>query len=693
MPPTYFPLRWESTGDQWWYASPIDWAAANGHYDLVRQLLRIDGNHLIKLTSLRRIRRLEMVWDDEEQFHDVAKCRSDVSRKLLMESESKQGKNSLIRAGYGGWLIYTAASAGDLAFVQELLVRNPLLVFGEGEYGVTDILYAAARSKNSEVFRILYDFAVSPRFSTRRQGGLEEHIREIPAAYKWEMMNRGVHAAARGSNLKILKDLLADCSDVLACRDAQGSTILHAAAGRGQVEVVEYLVQTFPIINSVDHQGNTALHIAASRGQLAAVEALIAASPSSISLRNNAGETFLHKAISGFQTPAFRRLDRQIDLLKNVICGKVLNMDDIINARNNDGRTALHMAATGNVHSDLVQLLMTARSIDLNVRDFDGMTPLDYLKQNTHSASADMLIRQLISAGGIFGCHDYNTRKAIASQLKLQGIGSSPGTSFRVSDNEILLYTGIEHASDTIPDHGSAGMSSSSVGLSPYDSTNENRNRSNRNSSSTVKKSGSVNSAAQRLKSVFHWPRIKDKKKKENSKKQIDEGFIEESHKKYSSSDETLTPLRQRFFKPLALPNNKRTLSVRSNQSSPSTKKKHATGLMRGVTQGMPHIAIPAIPHRSRSSSFSKSSLSSPNSAEKQKGICFDSDGAGPSSSSNQAIDSETRNNLGKQSLVDRKLRSQYFCFGAGSLIGRTTVSKQQQQQSQSYKLPVVSVS
>lgn len=242
MPPTYFPLRWESTGDQWWYASPIDWAAANGHYDLVRQLLRIDGNHLIKLTSLRRIRRLETVWDDEEQFHDVAKCRSEVSRKLLLESESKKGKNSLIRAGYGGWLIYTAASAGDLGFVQELLERNPLLVFGEGEYGVTDILYAAARSKNSEVFRILYDFAVSPRFSTGRGGVLEEHIGEIPAVYKWEMMNRGVHAAARGGNLKILKDLLADCSDVLACRDAQGSTILHAAAGRGQVEVIFIII-------------------------------------------------------------------------------------------------------------------------------------------------------------------------------------------------------------------------------------------------------------------------------------------------------------------------------------------------------------------------------------------------------------------------------------------------------------------
>ena len=237
MPPTYFPLRWESTGDQWWYASPIDWAAANGHYDLVRELLRIDGNHLIKLTSLRRIRRLETVWDDEVQFDDVAKCRSKVARRLLVECESKRGKNSLIGAGYGGWLMYTAASAGDLGFVQELLERNPLLVFGEGEYGVTDILYAAARSKNSEVFRLLFDFAVSPRFLTGKGGEMVEHIGEIPSVYKWEMMNRAVHAAARGGNLNVLKELLADCSNILAYRDVQGSTILHAAAGRGQVEV------------------------------------------------------------------------------------------------------------------------------------------------------------------------------------------------------------------------------------------------------------------------------------------------------------------------------------------------------------------------------------------------------------------------------------------------------------------------
>ncbi|CBI27551.3 unnamed protein product, partial [Vitis vinifera] len=374
MPPSYFPLRWESTGDQWWYASPIDWAAANGHYDLVRELLHLDTNLLIKLTSLRRIRRLETVWDDEEQFDDVARCRSQVARKLLRECQTKRGHNSLIRAGYGGWLLYTAASAGDVGFVKELLQRDPLLVFGEGEYGVTDIFYAAARSKNSEVFRLLLDFSISPG---------------------------AVHAAARGGNLEILKELLHDCTDVLVYRDMQGSTILHTASGRGQVEIVKGLLESYDIINSTDNQGNTALNVAAYRGYLTVLEVLILASPSSIFLTNNYGDTLLHMAVAGFRSPGFRRLDRQIELMKQLLRGKIVNMEDIINAKNNDGRTALHMAVIGNIQSDVVELLMTVPSINLNIRDADGMTPLDLLKQRPQSASSEILIKELISAGGI----------------------------------------------------------------------------------------------------------------------------------------------------------------------------------------------------------------------------------------------------------------------------------------------------
>ncbi|XP_043706233.1 espin-like [Telopea speciosissima] len=653
MPPSYFPLRWESTGDQWWYACPIDWAAANGHYDVVRELLHLDTNQLIKLTSLRRIRRLETVWDDEAQFKDVAKCRSQVARKLFVECQSKRGSNSLIRAGYGGWLLYTAASAGDLGFVKELLDRDPLLVFGEGEFGVTDILYAAARSRNSGVFRLLFDFAVSPRCLMNSGGEMEEQPNEVPSVFRWEMVNRAVHAAARGGNLEILRELLADCTDGLAYRDIQGSTILHAASGRGQVEVVKYLVASFDNITSTDNQGNTALHMAAYRGHLDVLDTLILASPSSVSLKNNGGDTFLHMAVAGFRTPGFRRLDRQIELMKQLVCGKIMNMQDVINIRNHEGRTALHMAVLENIHSNLVELLMRIPSIDLNIRDVYSMTPLDLLRQRPKSALSELLIKQLISAGGISNCQDYMARSAIVSHLKMQGIGSSPGTSFKISDAEIFLHTGIGNMLEAGGDLGSATCSSEQSNFDSVDGSH---------SSFDNKRPHSVNYAARRLKILLRWPRRKEKKP-EALKKLGDDNSVG-SCKKWSDMEETPTPLRQRFSKPSSLPNNKRALSVRSSLPSPSSKKKFAAGLMQGVIQAMPHLVVPA---RSPTSSFSVSPIPSPTSSDKQKGMHTGNEIVDPSCSNQSLIDGAADMNQ-KQTSINRRLMNQYFCFGTQSL-------------------------
>lgn len=435
------------------------------------------------------------------------------------------------------------------------------------------------------------------------------------------------------------------------------------------MQVVKDLIASFEIINSTDNLGNTALHIAAYRGQSSVVEALIVASPLLTSSINIAGETFLHMAVSGFQNPAFRRFDRQIELMKQLMSGKVFKMEDIINAKNNEGRTALHMAIIGNVHSDLTKLLMSARSINVNVRDADGMTPLDLLRQRPHSASSDILMRQLISAGGIFGCQDYTTRRAIASRLKMQGNGGSPGSSFRISDNEIFLYTGIEIASDAYVDPATAGVSPSSSELSHPDQTNDNHG------STLHKRRDSFSYAAQQLKRVLQWPRLKDKKP-EKLRKSIDQGSVA-SGKKCSGSEETPTPLRQRFSNASSIPNNKRTLSVRSNQSSPKAKKKLASGvILHGVVQGLPQVTIPG---RSRSSSFSKSSISSPGSLDKQKGVFIESDVAGPSTS-NRLFDDGTPKVKEKEGSTSKKSRSQYFCFGAAGLSVKTPVSRHRNQ-------------
>lgn len=659
-PPTNFPLRWESTGDQWWFASPIDWAAANGHYDLVRELLHIDTNLLIKLTSLPRIRRLETVWDDDASFADVAKCRSQVAQKLLLECEnSKKGQNSLIRAGYGGWLLYTAASAGDVDFVKQLLERDPLLVFGEGEYGVTDMFYAAARSKNSHVFRLLFDCSVSPRGQLKDESSL---------GFKSEMMVRAVHATARGGNVELLRELLGDGGDALAFRDARGSTVLHTASGRGQVEVVKHLLSSYDIINSIDNRGNTALHVAAYRGHLAVVEVLVSTSPSTTSLTNNYGDTFLHMAVSGFLAPGFRRLDRQLELLKQLVGGKLVNMEGVVNVKNNEGRTALHMAVIENLQSQVVELLMSVRYIDLNIRDADGNTPLDLLKQRPQTASSEILIKRLISAGGIEKCEDQTTRNALVSHLRRHGIGGSPGTSFRIPDAEIFLHTGLEDVGPS-----SCDLTSSEYGYSGEIERAE-------SGSSKFSRFASINSAAKRFKNLLRSSSGKKARNADGS--DMEDGCSVGSYRANPSSRNSPLSLRQQFSRHSSLPNNKRIQSLPAGTlPSPSTKKKFAAGLTHGVLQLMPKTYV-----GSPSSGLSESSWSSPVSVDKGKSVYRGSGSAGPSSAA-QSPNLDSLKMKHKHASFNLRLMNSYLCFGAQGLAGDGSIGSPRPSQNQQHRL------
>lgn len=429
------------------------------------------------------------------------------------------------------------------------------------------------------------------------------------------------------------------------------------------MQVVEELVASYGgLMDAIDNQGNTALHVAAYRGHADLVEALISASPSLISARNNAGDTFLHAGISGFQTPAFERLDKHTELMNRLITSAASrSAGDVVNYRNKEGRTALHLAISGNVPLELVEMLMSVKWIDINIRDASGMTPLDLIRQKPLSPTSDLLFRRLVSAGGMFSSRDQSITGVVASHLKDRGNFYSPGARFRTSDAEIFLSTGLELVPDktasVYPRH--VRSSSCSLEIGQLHVTDENHHlKKCRNSSS-------VNSATERLKSVFHWPRIK---KQPGHSKNVSEISI--ASMTALETQEAPVPLRQRFSKSStsspALPNNnKRALSVRSNQSSPRAKKKRFG------------------PVRSRSSSFSKISIHSCSTSSsssmvdlKQKGVLMDASIAGPSGL-NRPVDIEPVKckSSEKQGSVRRRLKSHYFCFGASDLSVKTPVT------------------
>ncbi|CAA7041107.1 unnamed protein product [Microthlaspi erraticum] len=596
MPPPIFPLRWESTGDQWWYASPIDCAAANGLYDVVIELLHQDTNLLVKLTSLRRIRRLETVWDDGdgENCH-VALNRSRVAKRLLEECEIGNGDNSLIRAGYGGWLLYTAASAGDLEFVKKLLERDPLLVFGEGEYGVTDILYAAARGRNDDVFRLLLDFALLPADIAGVEETEGEKLTERQFIVKEEMVKRGVHSAARGGHVAILEEFLLSgkYDAVSGLRDAFGSTLLHSASCRGQIKVVNYLISKYDSIMEVkDRLGNTALHVAAYKGHLAVVEALINETPPLISVVNNDGDTFLHMVVSGFAASGFKRLDRQMELLKKLISGGgrscSVDFSEIVNLRNGYGKTVIHLAVMDNynaVRSDVVESLLRIHGVDVNVVDSDGMTAVDLLERQTpRTPVSDLLIKRLKSAGG------RSSGGENVSRLREERYGfcGSPGTSFEISDSEIFLFTAAR-----------TDQTAANAELSPERESFDGISECSTEISTHSKRKRLGGSTGARLKLLLRWA------KREES---------EENRRFSRDNSNRRVPLREMYSRsrsPSEIGNRGRAFPMRTESGdlpSLSVRLKFTEGLMKGVVvQESPRFVFspPVASDYSRSSACS----------------------------------------------------------------------------------------
>lgn len=395
---------------------------------------------------------------------------------------------------------------------------------------------------------------------------------------------------------------------------------------------MKYLIVAFDIVNSVDDQGNTALHIAAFRGHLPVVEALMTASPSLVSARNEVGDTFLHMALTGFRTLGFRRLDRQMELTKHLVAGSIMDVSDVINVQNDDGRTVLHLAVVGNLHSSLVELLMTVPSIDLNVRDNNGMTPLDLLRKQPQTASSEILIKELILAGGISNSRDHETRSAIASQLKMHHIVGSPGTSFRISDAEIFLHAGIDASGVSERTRTRTRTTSfSSVGKSAELAT----------LGPGLKRLNSMQSAARHLKGLLRWPLRKGKKSAGSPKESDDDASSVDSVKSWSHAETTPTPLRQRYSKVSSLFGNKRTLASSS----------------MNMTSAADHT-LPESP--SASASWSSSSL-----IDKIEAVHLDKDEPPPSASA------MIRHTPKKYGSLNSRIMNQYL--GTGAQLGDST--------------------
>ena len=202
---------------------------------------------------------------------------------------------------------------------------------------------------------------------------------------------------------KFMKNLCGYTISVLLLLAITSPAFGHAltdAIMQGNAEEVQRLLAAGTEVDVRDNYGNTALHDAAFSGHLAIVTLLLEAG-ADVNVRNEQGETALHKVVSTghLERIASRKqggaavLQDAIHYNHSAIVNRLLAAEADVNVRNDRGETALHKAAWS-ANPAIVKLLLEA-GIEVNARERAGETALHRAARSGHSE----IVKLLLEAG------------------------------------------------------------------------------------------------------------------------------------------------------------------------------------------------------------------------------------------------------------------------------------------------------
>ncbi|XP_021864958.2 ankyrin repeat-containing protein At5g02620 [Spinacia oleracea] len=186
-----------------------------------------------------------------------------------------------------------------------------------------------------------------------------------------------LHIATLRGHFEFARAVLGHNHRLATEADSLGHLPLHVASAKGHVEIVRELLRVGPAGSCLarSKDGKLPLHLAIMKGvRVEVLTELARASPESTRLRVDKGDYVLHLCVKYDNLDAFQLL---VDLLKK-------ESDDnnlLINARNDDGNTILHLAAL-HKNLEITKYLVATPGIELNAVNNNGLTALDLLENS-----------------------------------------------------------------------------------------------------------------------------------------------------------------------------------------------------------------------------------------------------------------------------------------------------------------------
>ncbi|KAJ4726469.1 Ankyrin repeat-containing protein [Melia azedarach] len=225
----------------------------------------------------------------------------------------------------------------------------------------------------------------------RRDGNFLENIDKI------SFVDTPLHSAARTGNTDFVIEITRLKPSFARKLNHEGYSPMHLALQNGKAQTVLQLLDIDPeLVRVKGREGITPLHYASEKGDVYLLAEFLSVSPKSLEDVTNHGDTALHIALKYGKIEAFEVLTRRPPWLGSEeaqYCNK-----RILNWKDRDGNTLLHIATSKN-QLQVVRHLLNCK-VDVNARNFNGFTPLDFLFGETRSRN-ELIVDLLQSSGAL----------------------------------------------------------------------------------------------------------------------------------------------------------------------------------------------------------------------------------------------------------------------------------------------------